>query len=64
MANAHTRTITIKLGEAERAELTSMARSRSLPAALALVRASCLRPKVTTGPAPMLPRGWGSIKAR
>ena len=36
MANAYTRTTTIKLGEAERAELTSMARSRSLPAALAL----------------------------
>src|SRR5215470_6156102 len=35
MANAHTRT-QIRLTEAERAELTSMARSRSLPAALAL----------------------------
>jgi putative transposase len=36
MANAYTRTTTIALSEAERAELTSMARSRSLPAALAL----------------------------
>ena len=36
MANAYTRTTTIALSEAERAELTSMARSRSLPAALTL----------------------------
>lgn len=36
MPNAYTRTTTIELSEAERAELTSMARSRSLPAALAL----------------------------
>jgi len=36
MANAYTRTTTIALSEAERAELSSMARSRSLPAALAL----------------------------
>ena len=36
MPNAYTRTTTVKLSEAERAELTSMARSRSLPAALAL----------------------------
>lgn len=34
MPNAYTRTTTIKLSEAERAELMSMARSRSLPAAL------------------------------
>src|SRR5215469_6141724 len=36
MPNAYTRTTTIRLSEAERAELASMARSRSLPAALAL----------------------------
>ena len=36
MPNAYTRTTTIALSEAERAELTSMARSRSLPAALTL----------------------------
>jgi len=36
MPNAYTRTTTITLTEAERIELTSMARSRSLPAALAL----------------------------
>jgi putative transposase len=36
MPNAHTRTSNIELTDAERAELTSMARSRSLPAALAL----------------------------
>jgi putative transposase len=36
MPNAYTRTTTITLSEAERAELSSMARSRSLPAALAL----------------------------
>lgn len=36
MANAHTRTTNIELTESERAELTSMARSRSLPAARAL----------------------------
>jgi putative transposase len=34
--NAYTRTTNITLREAERAELTSMARSRSSPAALAL----------------------------
>ena len=36
MPNAHTRTSNIELTDAERAELVSMARSRSLPAALAL----------------------------
>jgi putative transposase len=36
MPNAHTRTSNIELTDTERAELTSMARSRSLPAALAL----------------------------
>src|SRR6185369_1190508 len=36
MPNAYTRTTNITLSEAERAELMSMARSRSLPAALAL----------------------------
>lgn len=36
MPNAYTRTTTISLTEGERAELASMARSRSLPAALAL----------------------------
>ncbi|MDR7295844.1 putative transposase [Pelomonas aquatica] len=36
MPNAHTRTSNIELTELERAELVSMARSRSLPAALAL----------------------------
>ncbi len=36
MANAHTRTSNIELTDAERTELVSMARSRSLPAALAL----------------------------
>lgn len=36
MPNAHTRTSNIELTESERAELVSMARSRSLPAALAL----------------------------
>ena len=36
MPNAHTRTSNIELTEVERAELVSMARSRSLPAALAL----------------------------
>lgn len=36
MPNAYTRTTTISLTEGERAELVSMARSRSLPAALAL----------------------------
>ncbi|MDB0528268.1 helix-turn-helix domain-containing protein [Ralstonia solanacearum] len=36
MPNAYTRTTTIRLNEEERAELSSMARSRSLPAALAL----------------------------
>lgn len=36
MPNAHTRTNNIELTEVERAELVSMARSRSLPAALAL----------------------------
>ncbi|GAB3661488.1 hypothetical protein GCM10028813_39500 [Ramlibacter alkalitolerans] len=36
MPNAYTRTTTIRLTEGERAELASMARSRSLPAALAL----------------------------
>ena len=36
MPNAYTRTTTITISEAERAELSSMARSRSLPAALAL----------------------------
>lgn len=35
MPNAHTRTSNIELTEVERAELVSMARSRSLPAALA-----------------------------
>lgn len=36
MPNAHTRTGNVELTEVERAELVSMARSRSLPAALAL----------------------------
>ena len=36
MPNAHTRTTNLELTESERAELTSMARSRSLPAALSL----------------------------
>lgn len=36
MPNAHTRTSNIELTDIERAELVSMARSRSLPAALAL----------------------------
>lgn len=36
MPNAHTRTSNIELTDGERAELVSMARSRSLPAALAL----------------------------
>lgn len=36
MPNAHTRTSNIELTDTERAELVSMARSRSLPAALAL----------------------------
>lgn len=36
MPNAYTRTSAFTLTEMERAELTSMARSRSLPAALAL----------------------------
>ena len=36
MPNAYTRTAIVMLSEAERAELASMARSRSLPAALAL----------------------------
>jgi len=36
MPNAHTRTSNIELTDVERAELVSMARSRSLPAALAL----------------------------
>jgi putative transposase len=36
MPNAYTRTSIVTLTEGERAELTSMARSRSLPAALAL----------------------------
>lgn len=36
MPNAYTRTTTINLTEGERAELASMARSRSLPAALVL----------------------------
>jgi len=36
MPNAHTRTSNITLSEGERAELMSMARSRSLPAALSL----------------------------
>lgn len=36
MPNAHTRTSNIELTEVERAQLVSMARSRSLPAALAL----------------------------
>lgn len=36
MPNAYTRTQVVELTEVERAELTAMARSRSLPAALAL----------------------------
>ncbi|MGE0544984.1 MAG: helix-turn-helix domain-containing protein, partial [Dehalococcoidia bacterium] len=36
MANVYTRTTIISLTEGEREELTSMARSRSLPGALAL----------------------------
>ena len=36
MPNAHTRTSNVELSDSERAELVSMARSRSLPAALAL----------------------------
>jgi putative transposase len=36
MPNAYTRTAIVRLSEVERAELASMARSRSLPAALAL----------------------------
>lgn len=36
MPNAHTRTSDIELTNTERAELMSMARSRSLPAALTL----------------------------
>jgi len=61
MPNAHTRTTTIQLTEVERAELTSMARSRSLPAALPLRARIVLERE---GEDRATTEGWASTEAR
>jgi hypothetical protein len=63
MPNAHTRT-KIELSDDERAELMSMARSRSLPAALALRAKLCWPAKESTSPAQTWRSHSGSIEAR